>query len=64
MVELGIIGWKHGSKLGASKLPRLANARGTMHPPSAMRSGAGTSTPGDNAGSQSEFRLVLHLAEV
>ncbi|GKU18737.1 unnamed protein product [Fusarium langsethiae] len=32
--------------------PRSANARGTMPPPSAVRSGAGTSTPGGMPGSQ------------
>ncbi|GKU04225.1 unnamed protein product [Fusarium langsethiae] len=32
--------------------PRSANARGTMPPPSAVRSGAGTSTPGGMSGSQ------------
>ena len=33
--------------------PRSANARGTMPPPSAMRAGAGGSTPGGLPGSQS-----------
>ncbi|KIL96588.1 hypothetical protein FAVG1_01332 [Fusarium avenaceum] len=32
--------------------PRSANARGTMPPPSAMRSGGGTNTPGGMPGSQ------------
>ncbi|KAH7325801.1 Sec1-like protein [Stachybotrys elegans] len=32
--------------------PRSANARGTMPPPSAIRSGAGTSTPGGMPGAQ------------